>query len=108
MKLVIGSLLCVLSTNAFATTHCAEVGQEEVQTRVEAKLKKLGTSVEVTTMIAEYDNPYDFIVLAGLGTAGAVAYEVKAHFENETVCVVDSVKPTRARLTKTLKQILAN
>jgi|GEM_PF-4345523 len=59
-------------------------------------------------MIAEYDNPYDFVVLAGLGTAGAVAYEVKTHFENEIVCVVDSVKPTTARLTKTLRQILPN
>ena len=107
MKPALILFLSVLSTNVYAA-QCAEVGLTEVQSRVEAEVKARGFEVAaIQMMVASYDTPSNFVVLAAIGNAGAVAYAVKAH-ETETDCIVDSIRPTNIQISKTLRQTLGN
>lgn len=109
MRLLFTALFSLISISAFATVHCAEVAPVAVAARASADLIKKfgpGNSVpESDVIIGSYINPLDFIAIAGAGTEGAFAYRVRSHFENETVCVVDSVTPTSLLLNNKIKDL---
>jgi hypothetical protein len=107
LNIVFGILMSLTSNRAFATVHCLEAAPEAVADRANNELlKKFGPGNRVSesqVIIGSYDSPYDFVAIVGAGDLGAFAYRVRTHFENDTVCVVDSVTPTSILVSKKIK-----
>ena len=101
--------ITVSSSEAFAITRCSEVAPTAVAAQANKDIiKAIGPGNEVSeqdVIIASYDNSRNFVAVVGLGDLGSFAYRVKSHYEDETICVVDSVKPTTITISKRISDV---
>ena len=101
--------ITVCTSEAFAITRCSEVAPAAIAARANKDiLRVIGSGNRISeqeVIIAKYDDPSDFVAVVGLGALGAFAYRVKTHYEDETICVVDSVKPTTITISKRISDV---